>query len=376
MDDVLIIGGGVIGLSLAYELSHHGVQAHVLERGLPGGEASWAGAGILPPRTRRPDDHPLEQLAGLSHQLHAEWAARLQAETAIDNGFRRCGGIYVARGETAVQHLRRAAEDWSARQIKAEPVTPAELSSLEPALDVASIEAAYLLPDECQLRNPRHIQALHAACLLRRVEVETDVAAERLRVAAGRVTGVETSAGWRPASAVCIAGGAWSRLLLEPLGIQPAVLPVRGQIVLVASDPPLLTRVINEGSRYLVPRDDGRLLIGSTEEEAGFDRRTTASGIAGLIEFGISLTPAVANLPVERCWAGLRPGTRDGLPYLGPVPGVAGLFIAAGHFRQGLHLSPGTAVVMSQLIRGHQPEIDLTPFRLDRTPDSQPGCRQ
>ena len=137
-------------------------------------------------------------------------------------------------------------------------------------------------------------------------------------------------------------------------------------MMLLALARPIVSRIINEGSRYLVPRDDGRLLVGSTEEDAGFDKSTTAGGMAGLLEFALGLVPDLAAAQIERSWAGLRPSTSDGLPYLGRVPELENAFIAAGHFRAGLQLSTGTAVVLSQLIRGLEPAIDISSFRVDR----------
>src|SRR6185436_15857121 len=129
---------------------------------------------------------------------------------------------------------------------------------------------------------------------------------------------------------------------------------------------PILTRIITEGSRYLVPREDGRVLAGSTEEEVGFDKRTTEEAIGDLTDFGRNLVPALRNAAIERTWAGLRPGSFDGLPYLGPLPGLKNAYIAAGHFRSGLFLSTATAVVMSQLIRDQQPQVELAPLRVGR----------
>ncbi len=141
---------------------------------------------------------------------------------------------------------------------------------------------------------------------------------------------------------------------------------MRGQIVLLASDPPLLTHVINEGPRYLVPRADGRLLIGSTEEEAGFDRATTTAGVQGLLEFAKSLVPAVSEARFERAWAGLRPASLDGRPYIGRVPRIENAILAAGHFRSGLQLSPATAVAIASLILEREPPVDLSAFAPDR----------
>lgn len=368
MDDVLIIGGGVIGLSLAYELAGHGLKVRLLERHQPGQEASWAGAGILPPVNRRAAAHPYEQLAGWSCELHAAWHEQLRQETGIDNGFRRCGGIYLATSTDDAEALAHAASQWRQQQIACEVVQPAQLAELEPGLtrDDGLIRAACLLPDESQLRNPRHLHALVAACSQRGVELTPGAAVEAFDVAGGRVQSVRTSSGTFSAESLCIAGGAWSTWLVERLGVHIPLRPIRGQIALLNCLRPLLRRVINVGPRYLVPRPDGRVLVGSTEEDVGFDKRTTADAIHGLLQFVLRLAPALGEAQLERCWAGLRPGTADGLPYLGNVPGLERAYVAAGHFRSGLHLSPATAMVMSQLIRGETPEIDLRAFRLDR----------
>ena len=143
--------------------------------------------------------------------------------------------------------------------------------------------------------------------------------------------------------------------------------PIRGQIALLHGSRPLLTSVVNRGARYLVPRPDGRVLIGSTEDDVGFDKRTTAGAITDLLEMAFELVPELREQTLEQSWAGLRPATADRLPFIGPVPGLENAFIAAGHFRAGLGLSTGTAVVLSQLIRGETPTINLEPLRLDRT---------
>lgn len=370
MYDCLIIGGGAIGLSLAYELARHNLRVRVIDQNEPGQQTSWAGAGILPPANPNAAHDAYEQLCGLSHQLHPKWAADLRAETSIDNGFRACGGLHVARraGEAAalVAAMRQLQEDG----IRVERVDPTHLRELEPALrppgDGFSLRAAYLLPDESQLRNPRHLKALLSACRHRGVEMTGQVMAQRFQQTGSRVLALESSAGVLRAARFCVTTGAWTRLLLSQLDVHLEIHPWRGQIALLSGSPGLLQRVINEGPRYLVPRDDGRVLSGSTVEDVGFDNRTTPEAIQELVQFAVDLVPALAQAKLERSWSGLRPRTGDGLPFLGPVPGVDNLWVAAGHFRSGIHLSPGTAVVMSQLIRGEQPQVDLRPFRLDR----------
>ncbi len=383
MEDCLIIGGGVIGLSIAYELSGHGLRVRLIDRQRPAAEASWAGAGILPPVGQRLPQAPLEQLAALSLRLHAEWAERLRAETGIDTEYRRCGGWLLSVAGLSVAfppHEAQALERASTSQVTVAesnwdhfpyvPVMFPELEAREPALADArrsgAILAAAFAEDEAQLRNPRHLKALVAACRARGVTIEERVEVTGFWSSAGQVVGAQTSAGPRYAGSFCITAGPWSSRLAASLGLRISVRPIRGQMVLLRNPRPALEHIVNVGKRYLVPRLDGRVLVGSTEEDAGFDKRTTDEGIAELLRFAHTLMPAWRDAAVERTWAGLRPATPDETPYLGRAAALDNLFVAAGHFRSGIYLSPATAVVMSELIRGVRPSIDLAPFRVDR----------
>jgi len=370
MNDVIVIGGGAIGLSLAYDLSTHGLSVRVLERGRTGNESSWAGAGICPPGNRKTTSDSYQQLIGLGHELQPLWAEKLRDETGVDNGYRRDGGIYIARETAMVDMLGHMIDHWISREIRVERIDEAELSKLEPRLQPNCAGegplAAALLLDEAQVRNPRHLKALVAACLRRGVVIEEGIPVDSFETVGEQVVAARTLDGPRIATRYCIAGGAWSKSLLASLGVVLPIRPVRGQIALLSCGMSPIKRVINEASRYLVPRPDGRVLIGATEDDVGFDKRTTAEAIHGLIAFGRGLVPALGKAEVQRCWAGLRPATEDGRPYMGLVPGFDNVYAAAGHFRSGLQLSPAVAVVMSQLIRCTIPEIDLNPFRLDR----------
>ncbi len=356
MDDCLILGGGVIGLSLAYELAGHGLKVHLIDRAAPGQEASWAGAGILPPGNLPAARTADERLAGLACELHPQWSARLREETGIDNGYRRCGGLYLATDSQSEQELRSQAEYWRALEVSVQELSHAEVAELEPALSHAgsasTIRSAIWLRGEAQLRNPRHLKALLAGCQRRGVRISAETAAEGFEIRGGRVHVVRTSSGALSADTVCVAGGAWSGGLLAQLGVPATLRPIRGQMVLLACPRPPLERIVNVGRRYLVPRDDGHVLVGSTEEDAGFQKHTTADGVAGLLRFALELAPTLAGAGVERTWAGLRPETPDGRPYIGRIPGLDNAFVATGHFRHGLLLSPATAVVLGELVRG------------------------
>lgn len=363
--DVVIVGGGVIGLSIAYALAREGVAATVLDRQELGREASWAGAGIISPGSERPTDNPAVQLRTRSAALYPEWSEALRAETGIDNGYRRSGGVDVAWTAAEDQALRTLAGTWRAEGIACERLEPSDFGRVEPALNPA-LRVAYFLADRAQVRNPRHVKALAEAVARRGVRLRPGLAALGFDVTSDRVIAVRTGQGPLPCDRVVVAAGPWSSALLEGLGLRVATPPVKGQIVLLRCDRPLLSRIVEHGKNYLVPRDDGRVLVGATEEDAGFDTRPTAVAVRDLIDEALALCPILAEAEVERTWAGLRPGSIDARPYLGLAPGFRNLFVATGHKRAGLQLSPGTAEVLVDLLLDRPPRIDLAPFRLDR----------
>ncbi len=333
-----------------------------------GREASWAGAGIISPGSEGPIRHPLSALRNLSAHLHTEWAEALKEETGIDNGYRRCGGVDVAQTADEEQALMAAAGRWREEGITFERLPPSEFSRVEPALN-PQLRVAYFLPDRAQIRNPRHLRALITACERRGVLLSPGLEARGFVQENGHVRAVQTTSGDLKCRHVVIAAGAWSESLLKGLGTQVPTPPVKGQIVLLRCDTPRLRRIVELGKQYLVPRDDGRVLVGSTEERVGFDTRSTAVAVRELIDVALRLCPVLAEAEVERTWAGLRPGNHDGRPYLGLVPGFENLVVATGHQRAGLQLSTGTAQVVGNLLLGRRCEIDLGPFRPEREPE-------
>lgn len=368
--DALIIGGGIIGLSLAWELAKREIRSTVLDRGSLGRGASWAGAGILPAAAERGAVDPLEQLRSLSHKLHAQWAEQLRSETQIDTGFTRCGGIHLARTPAEAATLLANRGWWDEHGITFEQLSPQALNELEPALLSTSanrFKSAWRIPNECQLRNPHHLRALAQACELRGIQFLENTAVESFQVTGSRRLAAVTQTGQvLQAERICICSGAHSRLLLDQLGYTSGIMPVRGQMVLYQSQAQQFSHVINEGHRYLVPRADGYVLAGSVEEEVGFEVQTTPEAIAQIRDWAEDLCPALQSASVVKTWAGLRPGSFDGLPYIGRLPEFDNMYLAAGHFRHGLHLSCGTAVVMADLLQNKTPAIDLTPFRIGR----------
>ena len=359
--DVLIIGGGVIGLTSAYYLARDGVRVTVVDRGELGRAASWAGAGIIPPGNPDRALGSLDLLRAASSHMFPSLTQQLLDFTGISNGYRVCGGVELATGidETILQA-------WRNEGIRFESMAGRDLRRIEPAF-AKSIDAVYFLPDMAQVRNPWHLRALIDACQRLGVTLRPNCPVVRLLPErAGRVVGVETSREILSANRFLVAAGAWTDRLLEPLGRRVGVTPIRGQIVLFRPEQPVFGTILLDGLRYLVPRADGRVLAGSTEEDAGYVNRTTDAGIAELTAFARHLVPSLNRAPIETTWAGLRPSPADGLPTLGRHPDFHNLYIAAGHFRAGIQLSPATGLCMSQLLQDRPSAIPLDAFRPDR----------
>jgi glycine oxidase len=363
--DVLVIGGGIIGLSSAYALAKAGLTVEVVDRQNLGREASWAGAGIIPPGNPDRAATPIDKLRGIGSRRFPELSAELCEQTGIDNGYFRCGGIeFLTPADEGVLRV------WHAEGIQFERLTADAARRIEPA--VAPPDAIpFDLPDCDQVRNPWHVRALIAACRTVGVRLTTGLGVDELRALVGGKIGCAVTRPLRclDAGQFLVTVGAWADPLLRPF-IPVPIRPVRGQIVLFNPGRVVLSRVLMVGKRYLVPRRDGRILVGSTEEpEAGFEKVNTAEGIHGLIEFACDLVPALRGAPVEKTWAGLRPGSPDGMPFIGPVPGWKNLYAAVGHFRAGVQLSIGTADLVTDLILGREPAVPAAAFRLDREPD-------
>lgn len=379
---VFIVGGGVIGLSLAWQLSREGLAVTVIERDAIGKATSWAAAGILPPANFDRATDPIDRLRGFSHQLFPKWADELQSITGIDVGLRRCGGWYLAdtRGEQA--SMLGMTGYWDELDIRCESVPVADVARREPAIaswiqnehangkaaneQSAGEKSAWWVPDEYQIRPPRYLQALHQACLIEGATFIEGVNVSDL-YQDGDHAFVTVNDGTRyEADAVVVCGGAWTGSVADRLQLHQSLIPVRGQILLLKTDQPLLKSVVNVGQRYVMCRDDGSTLVGSCEEEVGFQLGTDSETLAALKSFAVDLIPELSGAKELASWSGLRPLTFDGFPMIGRVPSMESVYVASGHFRSGFHLSPGTAIAMTQLILNQTPTIDLGPFRVGK----------
>lgn len=362
--DVCVIGGGVIGLAVAYRLAVAGMRVTLVERGRCGRAASWAGAGIIEYGSHARRD-PLALLRRASCARYPDFAAELCERTGIDPQYRACGSLDLITDDNqqaaAQRELAAAAGQTLADGSPAvELLSPEQARGLEPRL-TPQIRGALLKRRSAQVRSPRMLAALRAACAGLGVELREGTAASGLVIDGERVLGVRTAAGEILARWTVLAAGAWSQQLAPALAALLPGAPVRGQIVLLKTAP--LARMIEHGRNYLVSRDDGHVLCGSTQEpEAGFAAVNTAGGVAAILNTALRFMPSLGQAELVQVWAGLRPGAPDGKPYLGPVPGHAGLIAATAHLRGGWTLAPITAELVTQYVTTGRTEFDWTPF--------------
>ncbi len=361
--DAIVIGGGIVGLACARKLAACGRRVTIVERGRAGAEASAAAAGILAAQAECDPDSPLLPLALLARDHHAELACTLHEETGIDVDRSSHGLLFLAFGAAEEAALDRAAEAQRARGLPVEILGQAEIQEAEPNLNPAARRALYFAADR-RVDNVRLTRALAASAVAGGVSLLCGRPVTGLIVERERVAGVRAGATELRAPVVVNAMGAWAGLL--PGDPWPAAVePVRGQIVAFDTVPPLLRHVVYSHRGYLVPRSDGRLLAGSTAERAGFDKSVTAGGMHAVLSTALEIAPALADMRVAETWAGLRPGTPDGLPVLGPGA-LRGLFHACGLYRNGILLGPLVGELVAGVVLGEAPRVDLSRFSFER----------
>jgi len=347
--DVIIIGGGIIGLSLAISLRKRGAHVLVVERGEPGREASHAAGGMLVDCLLE-TPAALQPLAAASAQMYPEFAHEVEVESAIKVDLRDQGTILISpRGH---EH----------DQLKAQELAPDDLSKLEPTLSLAADEQPFLLKERSV--DPRALSAASAKTAKHRgVDFSSGDPVTAVNISDGAISGVTTTKTSFFASTVVNCAGAWSGQI-APFALPTR--PVKGQMLCLAMPSrTLLKHVVRSPKAYLIPRSNGRLLVGATVEEAGFDKRTNPETIQRLRHAALEMVPQLREARILEDWAGLRPGTPDALPILGATA-TPGYYVATGHFRDGILLAPITAKVMTDVIEGREPQQDLTAFTPQR----------
>ncbi len=348
--DIIIIGGGIIGLALALALRKRGASVLVVERGEPGREASHAAGGMLVDSGLE-TPAALQPLATASARMYPEFAKALEFDSGGHVDLRDQGTIIFPSSE----HLREASA------LPGSGLSPTSLAELEPALAETQRPAFYVKERSV---DPRALTAAAWKAAKRRgVDFSSGDEVSAVTLADGRAAGVKTIKTAFHAAKVVNCAGAWSGQI-APHAFPTR--PVKGQMLcLLMPSHALIKHVIRSPEAYLIPRSDGRVLIGATVEEAGFDKRTDLATIQRFHRAAIDLVPELRNGKILEDWAGLRPGTPDALPILGATE-TLGYYVATGHFRDGILLAPITAEVMAAVIEGRTPEYDLAPFSPER----------
>lgn len=366
--DVVIIGGGVIGLAVARALALRGAREVLLiERTSLGAESSSAAAGMLAPQAEANRAHEFFYLTCQSRDMYPAFASALLDETGIDVELETTGTLYLAFTEHDEDELERRYEWQKKAGLAIAKLTADMARKLEPSI-CEDVRAALRFPLDTQVENRRLISALAASNERLGVRMEAGTNVVSLKVERGRVVGIETSRGFIATDLVVIAGGAWSSLLgasdiaLPNLRIKP----VRGQMLCFEANPQICRHVIYSPRGYIVPRRDGRLLAGSTTEHAGFEKRVTAAGVHSILSAALEISQQIASLPMTDSWAGLRPRAADTLPVLGPCAEIEGVFYATGHYRNGILLAPITGELIAGAIvdRVFPPSLNI--FSPDR----------
>lgn len=363
--DAVIVGGGVIGLAVARHAARAGLRVTILERGVPAREASWAAAGMLSPLAEAEGPGPMLDLLLEARETYPAYVEALRAETGIDAGYSDAGTLFLALREEDEPELEARLAWQRAAGLAVERLDAAAARAAEPAVS-PSVRMALRFPGDHQVDNRALSEALLRSAEAAGVELRLGAAATHLLRDGNRAAGVACADGSRVrAGAVVLAGGAWAGRL-EGLPRPVPVEPVHGQLLAIDSPPPLLRHVVDSPRCYLVPRTSGRLIVGATVEHTGERRAVTPWGLTRLLTGAMEAVPGLAHAPVVETWSGLRPGTPDGLPVLGPDPDVAGLVYATGHYRNGILLAPLTGERIGALLSGEGWPAEMRPFAIGR----------
>ncbi|RRV06153.1 glycine oxidase ThiO [Pseudomonas sp. v388] len=354
---VVIVGGGVIGLLTAFNLASEQIGVTLLDRSGVGQESSWAGGGIVSPLYPWRYNPAVTALAHWSQDFYPHLAERLFGKTGIDPEVHKTGLYWLDLDD------EQQALEWAARENRPlQPIDVATVHKAVPALGGGYSRAVYMA-DVANVRNPRLVKSLKAALqAMPDVEIREHCEVQGFVQKGEVIAGVRTSMGEVLGDRVVLAAGAWSGELLKTLGLALPVEPVKGQMILYKCASDFLSSMVLAKGRYAIPRRDGHILIGSTLEHEGFDKTPTDAALESLKASAIELLPALADAEPVAQWAGLRPGSPQGIPYIGPVPGIDGLWLNCGHYRNGLVLAPASCQLLTDLLLKREPIIDPAPY--------------
>ncbi len=354
--EVLVVGGGIIGLSIARQLAVRGVNVILLEQTRVGSGASHAAAGMLAAQVETEEDGPFFDLQIASRSLWQEWADILPEESGIELGYRKEGIYRIAETPQEAEKLQ-ARLVWQKRKgLSGEWLDAQSLSALVSGLNEAVYGALYI-PDDHQVDAVQAVQALRRSARLHGVQVVEGTPVTALLNEGSRVYGVRTLDGTVTAERVVLAGGMSVSALIAPLGVKLPLEPVRGIVCALYPEEPWKQRTLFGTGWYLTPKADGRLIVGATEEVGVNTNAVPAGSLVAILERAGKMVSKVRHLPFHSAWSGIRTRTPDALPVLGPVPGIDGLFVATGHFRNGILLAPISGEVMASWILKQSPAV-------------------
>ncbi len=356
------MGAGVIGLATALKLLESGAKVSILERGRTGMESSWAGGGILSPIYPWDYTDAVTRLTHYSAALFPDWAAALHKTTGIDPEYHQCGMCILPPFD-----MTNATAWCTTHEVNIQQQTlsiPFPVAGNQNTINNNPSEVeTVILPDIAQIRNPRLLQALHRRVIQLGGEIVENCCVHDWNVQKNKILSVQSSCGVFEADHYIIAAGAWSRLALGKHAMNLKIQPVKGQMLLFKFDAPPLSTIFVKEYLYLIPRKDGHLLLGSTLENTGFNKRTTASVRQRLLEQTQSILPHLRDMPVIRQWSGLRPGSPLNIPTIGRHPELINLYLNSGHFRYGVTMAPASAEILVNEITGSMQRLDVSPYQ-------------
>ena len=358
MSDFIIVGGGIMGLLLSWELTQSQHSVTLIDKQTTGREASWAGGGIVSPLYPWRYSDPITRLAQCANEFYPKLAHTLKEETGIDPEYNPCG-LYML---DAKEH--ESALSWSHRF--GDPIKPYSIKQLyqdTPSL-ASGFQQALHMPHVGNVRNPRLLKSLINA-LNKKTEFELVESQEVHEIIYNEnqcAIGVKTSKQKIFGEEIILCCGAWTPLLSHTLHFTPRIKPIKGEMMIFEPSPGLINNIILYNGRYLIPRKDGKIIIGSTLEEKGYDKEISHQAKIKLLTSAYEIVPELEGRQIEKHWAGLRPGTPGGLPYIGAVPDKKKLWLCAGHFRNGLVLAPGSVRLMKEMLLNLPTHISPSDF--------------
>ena len=370
---VIIVGGGVIGLGIGWQLAKAGCTVSIYERNQAGRAASWAAAGMLAPHAEvHFEERELLRLGVQSCRMYPDWVAELETDSQMNAGYRAEGTLIVGVDRDDARELEHLYESQKLLDLKVEWITGIEAREIEPLLS-PKITAAIWSKDDHQVDNRAMVEALIEAFRRADGTLHEETPVDKIEIVNGKAEGIWIKGNLEEADVIVLAAGCWSSDINGlPKAVQPPVRPVKGQMLALQMEEGIVLEKVIRAPRakyptdvYLVPKDDGRLVIGATSEEMGFDTRLTAGGLFELLRGTWEAVPGIYDLPVIETWAGLRPGSRDNAPILGET-GVENLIMATGHYRNGILLTPITAREIAALILTGETSKNIAHFQLSR----------